>query len=260
MKPQPPPTAGPPSLLRARGLAFDRNDQPIFGPLDFHVDAGEALLVHGSNGSGKTTLLRVLAGLLQPSRGQILVRDAPASAERIAQTCTLLGHLLGHKGELTACENLEFAQGLFGRRADIDIEQALFDVGLAGFEDAPARQFSAGQRKRLALARLLLVPAPLWLLDEPYANLDLPGIDRRGSRSMLDTSSITAACRALLLRDFRLLWRRRGDALNPVLFALLVISLFPFALGLHPDILGRIAPGVIWVALLLAGLRALETL
>lgn len=177
MKPQPPPTAGPPSLLRARGLAFDRNDQPIFGPLDFHVDAGEALLVHGSNGSGKTTLLRVLAGLLQPSRGQILVRDAPASAERIAQTCTLLGHLLGHKGELSACENLEFAQGLFGRRSGIDIEQALFDVGLAGFEDAPARQFSAGQRKRLALARLLLVPAPLWLLDEPYANLDLPGIE-----------------------------------------------------------------------------------
>jgi heme exporter protein B len=75
-----------------------------------------------------------------------------------------------------------------------------------------------------------------------------------------DQHSTFAACRALLLRDFRLIWRRRGDALNPVLFALLVISLFPFALGPHPDILERIAPGVIWVALLLAGLLSLDTL
>lgn len=165
------------ALLRAEGLGFDRNDEPIFGPLDFHVEAGEAVLVHGSNGSGKTTLLRVLAGLLQASRGRILIQGEPASPERIATTCALLGHLLGHKGELTAVENLEFACGLFGQRAGSDIDAALATVGLAGFEDAPARQFSAGQRKRLALARLLLVPAPLWLLDEPYANLDLPGIE-----------------------------------------------------------------------------------
>ncbi|MCX7557323.1 heme exporter protein CcmB [Xanthomonadaceae bacterium JHOS43] len=77
---------------------------------------------------------------------------------------------------------------------------------------------------------------------------------------MPEHPSTLAACRALLLRDFRLIWRRRGDALNPVLFALLVISLFPFALGPHPDILERIAPGVIWVALLLAGLLSLDTL
>ncbi len=77
---------------------------------------------------------------------------------------------------------------------------------------------------------------------------------------MPDRPSTLAACRALLLRDFRLIWRRRGDALNPVLFALLVISLFPFALGPQPDILERIAPGVIWVALLLAGLLSLDTL
>lgn len=77
---------------------------------------------------------------------------------------------------------------------------------------------------------------------------------------MAKPGSTLTACRALLLRDFRLIWRRRGDALNPVLFALLVISLFPFALGPHPDILERIAPGVIWVALLLAGLLSLDTL
>ncbi|HRQ34668.1 MAG: heme ABC exporter ATP-binding protein CcmA [Chiayiivirga sp.] len=165
------------ALLRAEGLGFDRNDEPIFGPLDFHVEAGEAVLIHGSNGSGKTTLLRVLAGLLSATRGRILIEGEPATVERIAGTCTLLGHLLGHKGELTAVENLEFACGLFGQRPGSDIDAALATVGLAGFEDALARQFSAGQRKRLALARLLLVPAPLWLLDEPYANLDLPGIE-----------------------------------------------------------------------------------
>ena len=171
-----PPAATPPLLL-AQGLGFARNDEPIFGPLDFHVDAGEAVLIHGGNGSGKTTLLRVLAGLLAPTCGDILIRGETATPERVAITCALLGHLLGHKGELSASENLAFACGLFGQRPNTDIDTALATVGLAGFEDAPARQFSAGQRKRLALARLLLVPAPLWLLDEPYANLDLPGID-----------------------------------------------------------------------------------
>lgn len=165
------------TLLHVRGLGFDRNDEPIFGPLDFHVESGEAVLVHGSNGSGKTTLLRVLAGLLRATRGEIRIQGEPARADRIARTCALLGHLLGHKGELTAVENLEFACGLFGQRPGSDIDAVLATVGLAGFEDALARQFSAGQRKRLALARLLLVPAPLWLLDEPYANLDLPGIE-----------------------------------------------------------------------------------
>lgn len=172
-----PPTASHPPLLLVRGLGFSRNDEPIFGPLDFHVNAGEAVLIHGGNGSGKTTLLRVLAGLLAAAQGEILIRGEPATPERVALTCALLGHLLGHKGELSASENLAFASGLFGQQTGADIDTALATVGLGGFEDAPARQFSAGQRKRLALARLLLVPAPLWLLDEPYANLDLQGID-----------------------------------------------------------------------------------
>jgi len=172
-------TTAPPHapLLSARNLSFCRNDEPIFGPLDFSVSRGEAVLVHGGNGSGKTTLLRVLAGLLRPTEGTIELLDKPATPERIAQTCSLLGHLLGHKGELSALENLEFSVGLFGARPHSDLDAVLARVGLAGFEDAPARQFSAGQKKRLALARLLLVPAPLWLLDEPYANLDLPGIE-----------------------------------------------------------------------------------
>jgi heme exporter protein A len=168
--------SGPP-LLRASGLRFARNDEPIFGPVELQVAGGEALLVHGGNGSGKTTLLRVLAGLLDGYHGEIRIDGEPATQERIARATALLGHLLGHKGELSAEENLRFAIGLYGCRPGISIELALASVGLAGFDDSPARQLSAGQRKRLALARLLLVPARLWLLDEPYANLDLPGID-----------------------------------------------------------------------------------
>ena len=167
----------PPPLLSARALRHARNDETTFGPLDLQVGRGEALLVQGGNGSGKTTLLRVLAGLLPPASGAIEVSGRPATHERIARHVALLGHLLGHKGELSASENLRFATGLAGTRSGLDIDQAMAAVGLAGYEDAPARALSAGQKKRLALARLLLVPAPLWLLDEPYANLDLAGIE-----------------------------------------------------------------------------------
>lgn len=165
-----------PPLLQAHQLAFARNDEPVFGPLDFHVAAGEALLVQGGNGSGKTTLLRVLAGLLGASGGDVQVNGKPAEREAIAEHTALLGHLLGHKGELSADENLRFALGLYGQREGITRSEALQQVGLAGYEDTFARSMSAGQKKRLALARLLLVPAPLWLMDEPYANLDLQGI------------------------------------------------------------------------------------
>ena len=164
-------------MLAAEKLEFARNDLPVFGPLDLQVAAGEALLVEGGNGAGKTTLLRVLAGLLPASAGEIRLQGVVADRHAVARRVLLLGHLLGHKGELTALENLNFAMGLFGRRSDADPERALTEVGLAGFDDQPARTLSAGQKKRLALARLGLLPAPLWLLDEPFANLDLQGID-----------------------------------------------------------------------------------
>lgn len=173
-----PPHARPqPPLLAVRGLRFARNDAPVFGPLDFSVAAGEALLVQGDNGAGKTTLLRVLAGLLRSDGGSIAMRGKPAEAVARAGTVAYLGHLPGLKADLSALENLDFLCGLHGRRASQTPQRALATVGLAGFEDALARQLSAGQKKRLSLARLWLSPAPLWLLDEPYANLDLDGID-----------------------------------------------------------------------------------
>ncbi len=171
-------TAAPSApLLAARGLAFARNETPVFGPMDFAVDAGEALLVQGGNGSGKTTLLRVLAGLLRADAGQVAIRGEPAAPAARARAIAYLGHLPALKGELSVLENLEFLCGLHGRRPRQHPADALAAVALAGFEDVPARHLSAGQKKRVALARMWLSPAPLWLLDEPYANLDLDGIN-----------------------------------------------------------------------------------
>ncbi|WP_144898982.1 heme ABC exporter ATP-binding protein CcmA [Luteimonas cucumeris] len=169
------PTHAPP-LLAARGLSFARNEQPVFGPLHFAVDAGEALLVRGDNGAGKTTLLRVLAGLLGAETGAIDIDGKPAHSRERGHAIAYLGHLPALKADLSVLQNLEFLCGLHGHRPRQTIADALGIVGLAGFEDAPVRQLSAGQKKRLSLARLWLSPAPLWLLDEPYANLDLEGI------------------------------------------------------------------------------------
>ncbi|KAF1691796.1 heme ABC transporter ATP-binding protein CcmA [Pseudoxanthomonas jiangsuensis] len=190
-------------LLAAHGLAFARNEEPVFGPLDFAVEAGEALLVQGGNGSGKTTLLRVLAGLLRADAGRIEIEGRPAAADLRARAIAYLGHLGALKGELSVLENLEFLGGLHGRRPGQSIERALAIVGMAGYEDAPARQLSAGQKKRVGLARMWLAPAPLWLLDEPYANLDLDGINlvnrmitahlREGGATLVTTHGAYAA-------------------------------------------------------------------
>ena len=164
-------------LLQARALGYARNDEPIFGPLDFALHPGEIVLIEGDNGSGKTTLLKVLSGLLEPGSGEVLLRGAPLTLAKLSHQVALMGHLLGLKLELTALQNLRFAVGLGGIRSGITAPLALASVGLAGYEDQPIRMLSAGQRKRVALARLLLVPAALWLLDEPYANLDRDGIE-----------------------------------------------------------------------------------
>jgi heme exporter protein A len=175
MRPMTSDTPRPP-LLSVQGLAFSRNEEPVFGPLAFQLDAGEALLVQGGNGAGKTTLLRVLAGLLRADAGTIALEGRAADAHVRALAMAYLGHLPALKGDLGALENLEFLCGLHGRRDTLTPVQAMAATGLAGYEDTLARQLSAGQKKRLSLARLWLSPAPLWLLDEPYANLDLDGI------------------------------------------------------------------------------------
>ena len=166
-----------PALLAASGLSFSRNDEPVFGPLDFHVDAGEALLVQGGNGAGKTTLLRVLAGLARPGAGQVQIDGRPAGNAERARYVAYLSHLPALKPDLDTLENLHFLCGLHGRRARQMPGNALAIVGLAGYEDTLVRHLSAGQKRRLALARIWLSPAPLWLLDEPHAGLDATARD-----------------------------------------------------------------------------------
>jgi len=163
-------------LLEARALSFYRQDEPVFAPLDFQLHAGELALVEGDNGSGKTTLLRMLAGLLHVAIGELHWRGAPLQRDTCAGEILFLGHQLGLKTDLSPRENLRVAAGLCGCREGSTVEGALAEIGLRGYEDEPVRRLSAGQRKRAALARLLLLPATLWLLDEPYANLDRHGI------------------------------------------------------------------------------------
>jgi len=165
------PSARPP-LLRVRGLAFGYDDEPLLDNVDLDLEAGRGSILCGANGSGKSTLLRLLAGLVRPDEGLIEraqdSRDEPLPA-------AWLGHALGLKTGLTVGESLHFACRLHGADQRMGPSQALTSVALSGYEQVPVRELSAGQRKRVALARLLLVDAPIWLLDEPYANLDPDG-------------------------------------------------------------------------------------
>lgn len=164
-------------LLAAHQLAFSRNDEPVFGPLDFSLGPGETLLVEGDNGSGKTTLLRVLAGMLPASSGDIRFEGRPASRDARNGRVSWLGHRTGMNESLSARENLDFLAGLYGRRNGVTVAAAMQHVGIEAWIDVPLRTLSAGQKKRVGLARLLLLPGDVWLLDEPYANLDRHGID-----------------------------------------------------------------------------------
>ena len=172
-----PPTAPAAPLLSAHRLAFARNDEPVFGPLDFGVDRGETLLVEGDNGSGKTTLLRVLAGMLPAGEGEFRFDGQPATRDNRNGRTLLLGHRLGVNESLSARENLAVLSGLYGTRGGATIGSVLAEVGIDAWIDEPLRNLSAGQKKRVGLARLLLLPGDLWLLDEPYANLDRHGIE-----------------------------------------------------------------------------------
>jgi len=161
-------------LLEVQGLTVFRGERLIFRNIGFVLPAGGALMVVGPNGAGKSTLLRVLAGLLRPVAGRFLWqgRDALTDPVQHARRVAYLGHADGVKPTLTAAENLRF----FARIGKGSVEAALAAVGLAALRDLPARLLSAGQRRRLALARLVLSSAPLWLLDEPTLGLDQTAI------------------------------------------------------------------------------------
>tara|TARA_B100000427_G_scaffold39969_1_gene28802 strand:- start:349 stop:1026 length:678 start_codon:yes stop_codon:yes gene_type:complete len=167
---------------RFEGKKLDcvRSARPVFRGLDFAVQAGGALILVGPNGSGKSSLLRLMAGLLPAAGGQLSWNGAPVDDEPDAHRERLryLGHLDAIKPALTASENLAFWAELYGADPKSAVAPALAALGIGHLADLPGRFLSAGQKRRLNLARLALAPAAIWLLDEPATALDVQTIDR----------------------------------------------------------------------------------
>ena len=167
------------TLLSARGLTCIREERVLFEALDVNISAGDIVQIEGPNGAGKTSLLRILAGLSQPYDGTVYFQNTPVTQQRenFHQNLLYLGHLPGVKGEMTAQENLAFNLSLQGLNADC-AEQTLAEVNLLGFEDALASHLSAGQHRRISLARLWQSQHKVWILDEPFTAIDKLGVEK----------------------------------------------------------------------------------
>lgn len=173
-----PPATDDSPLLQTRQLFCERDERVLFSSLGFELHSGQLMQVVGSNGSGKTSLLRILAGLNDHYEGEILWRGQAIEEQREQFLSSLLyiGHRVGVNRILSPRENLRWSAALHSPCTDADIEAALDRVGLRAYEDIPCRNLSAGQTQRVALARLLISPAVLWILDEPFTTLDVQGV------------------------------------------------------------------------------------
>lgn len=165
------------AVIEAKQLTSVRAERLLFSELSFQLHAGEILHVEGPNGAGKSTLLRIIAGLLEPLAGSIHLFGQPqwGDPEYWRRQLLFIGHKPAVKAELSALENLHFQATLDGV-TNVDAWALLETVGLLGLEDIPAQQLSAGQQRRIALARLWYSQASLWILDEPFTALDTYGI------------------------------------------------------------------------------------
>jgi heme exporter protein A len=165
-------------MLSVHGLTCVRGTRPLFSDIDFAIGPGSWAQVRGANGAGKTSLLRLLAGLSQPDAGEVRWNGERIGGEEFRRELMYLGHRAAVKEDLTALENVMFAAEMDG--VDISEEQAMDALqrfGLAGREDLPVRFLSAGQKRRVLLARTVTRPARLWILDEPFTALDVKAVD-----------------------------------------------------------------------------------
>jgi len=192
-------------MLEADNLECVRGERRLFSGLGFKLDAGELLYLQGRNGAGKTSLLRMLIGLLPPESGEIRWHGKPIrrQADDYHAALCYLGHLNAIKEELTPLENLLAAARLAGEDLSVDDAiDALEQVGLAGREDLACKYLSQGQKRRVALARLVIDRRPLWILDEPFVALDVSAVDwlagiisghlQRGGMAVMTTHQLVA--------------------------------------------------------------------
>lgn len=165
-------------MLEVKNLYCERDERVLFEDLSFRVSTGDVLQIEGQNGSGKTTLLRILSGLSDAFSGEIYWQQQPVEDVQAIffQSLLYVGHLAGVKAALTAEENLAWMMRLAPHLNQLSVYEALAKVGLYGFEDVPCHTLSAGQQRRVGLARLYLSSAPLWILDEPFTALDKQGV------------------------------------------------------------------------------------
>jgi len=163
--------------LQVESLMCQHGDKVLFSDLSLQLDSGKLLLLEGKNGAGKTTLLRILSGLRQADEGEVLwnKEDIRELGFDFYQHASFLGHHNALKLDLTAQENLEISIAL-SAGSDISIAQALSEVNLSGYEHEFVNSFSAGMCRRLAIAKLLVLDTPLWILDEPFTSVDVKGI------------------------------------------------------------------------------------
>jgi heme exporter protein A len=162
--------------LSGKNLTLIRGESCLFQGLEFALNRGELLLLEGRNGCGKTSLMRAIAGMLSLETGEMFWNDEPVSRQRqvFHGAMVWLAHRTGLKGDLTLVENLRF-EGCLRPQSNVDLTTIYERLGISRLKQLPLRSLSAGQQRRVALARMLMADVPLWLMDEPFTNLDREG-------------------------------------------------------------------------------------